>query len=450
MDNIYNFLKNLWKEINKETKKNFSFFFAILFVISIPLSLGLNNFFLVSLLTTLLIRYKKATSKFSKNLVYPIVLFAIMCFSYFWSINQFETLKAIPKSIVLLLLPTTFMFFNTFSKNQIEKLKKYYSYAMVVYVLYFLMRAIVRYILLKDSRIFYYHGNYNDDFGLVPKLLNAIHFSVFVSLSYFYFIIKEYKSIMNKIVISLLFLFIILLSSKNIILIFLLLNLIYFFFYSKVANKMRIRNLILLVTIIGTILFFGKIKQRFSEEFKTNTNRSITHNVVEKTSDNVHYVSIKEAWTGKKFTPNDFFPGTAFRVYQISVFLEFLKEEPIFWNGFGLNASYPKLEEKGKAYNVFLGNEKSEGYQKKNFHNQYIQIFAELGIFGLIILILMLIVSLKKGFENKDFLHISFTILMISLFLTESFLSRQRGVVFFTLFYCLFNLNNTGKKNNKL
>jgi len=50
-------------------------------------------------------------------------------------------------------------------------------------------------------------------------------------------------------------------------------------------------------------------------------------------------------------------------------------------------------------------------------------------------------------FKSKDFIHFVFAFLMISLFLTESFLWRQRGVVFFTMLYCLFNsgivLNNS-------
>ena len=59
----------------------------------------------------------------------------------------------------------------------------------------------------------------------------------------------------------------------------------------------------------------------------------------------------------------------------------------------------------------------------------------------------MLFVNIKNAFQSKDFMHITFSVLMISLFLTESFLWRQRGVVFFTLFYCLFNLKNTVKTN---
>ena len=202
---------------------------------------------------------------------------------------------------------------------------------------------------------------------------------------------------------------------------------------------MRLRNSIILLSIIILVFSFGKIKERFYLEFQSNSGKSISHNVVTGIPEGVHNVSIYEAWNNEKFTPNDFFPGTAFRVYQARLFFEFLNDEPIFWNGFGLNASFKKLEEKAKNYNVFTGNDELEGYQKKNFHNQYIQIFAELGLIGFVLLVLILFINLKNALNNKDFIHIAFAILMISLFLTESFLWRQRGMIFFALFYCLFN-----------
>jgi O-antigen ligase len=80
-----------------------------------------------------------------------------------------------------------------------------------------------------------------------------------------------------------------------------------------------------------------------------------------------------------------------------------------------------------------------EGYQNKNFHNQYVQIFADIGFFGFILLLVMLVTNVLKALKNKDFVHFAFAFLMISLFLTESFLLRQRGVVFFVTMYCLFN-----------
>uniref|UniRef100_UPI004048EBC5 O-antigen ligase family protein n=1 Tax=Flavobacterium sp. TaxID=239 RepID=UPI004048EBC5 len=150
-----------------------------------------------------------------------------------------------------------------------------------------------------------------------------------------------------------------------------------------------------------------------------------------------------EAWNNEKFTHNDFFPGTSFRVYQFRMFTDFMEEEPIFWKGFGLNASLIKLLEKEKQYNLY------PGYGSFNFHNQYVQNFAELGVVGFVLLILILLLNTKIAFNYKDFLHIAFSILMISLFLTESFLWRQRGVIFFMAFYCLFNVSAQFKIDRK-
>ena len=446
---IYNSLKNVWNNLLNESKTNISFLPLVLLMVSIPLKLGINNVFLVVFVVSILMNKNKSKLSFSLVLMLPILLFLWMGLSYFWSIDPSRTITAIPKEITLLIIPLSFSFI-LISKSQKQTSIRIYSFAMVFFVVYYLVRAIIRYVITQDSRVFFYHGENGDDYGLVPKLLNAIHFSVFVAIAFFYFFTQEVKTKLNIGLSLLLFGFIVLLSSKNIFLVLIILIAIYLLFYSKIANKMRLRNIILFFVVIGLVFSFGKIQERFYLEFQSNTGKSISHNVVSGLNEGVNNLSIYDAWNKEKFTTNDFFPGTSFRVYQARLFFEFLEEEPIFWKGFGLNASLIKIEEKGKKYDVFLGDEKTEGYQMKNFHNQYIQNFAELGVIGFVLLILILGLNLKNAVKSKDFLHIAFAILMISLFLTESFLWRQRGVVFFTVFYCLFNTMYLPEKENKL
>ena len=124
-----------------------------------------------------------------------------------------------------------------------------------------------------------------------------------------------------------------------------------------------------------------------------------------------------------------------------------LQEDSIVLTGYGLNATDFRIAEKGKEHNLYSGDATHEGYQKKNFHNQYIQTFAELGIFGLLLLLIMVLLNIKNAIKTKNFVSISFAVLMISLFLTESFLSRQRGVVFFSTLYCLFNSESNNNKS---
>lgn len=446
MVNIYSFLKNVFQDIKNQNNENSLFLLVLLLLITIPFPYFVNNILLVLFLIFSIKNYKKHNYKCSLSLALPLILYGIMAFSYFWSIDQKATLSALPKEITLILFPVAFVFNHHFSEPQIEKTKKYFSYSMVILALYFLIRATVRYFIHQDSRVFFYHGNNDLDFGLVPKLLNAIHVSVFVAMGFFYFISKEIKSNFDYLATILLFGFILLLSSKNIILVVILLSLFYFFYFSKSSHKLRLRNLIVFGILIALVFSFGRIKNRFLSEFQANTDKSLSTNVIEGVPDGVHYVSIKEAWSNETFTANDYFPGTAFRVYQFRIFTELLGENNILFTGFGLNASYPKIEEKANQYHLYQGNNDDNGYQNKNFHNQYIQTFAELGICGFLVLVLMLLINLKNALKSKDFVHFSFGILMISLFLTETFLWRQRGVVFFTLFYCLLNANDSRRK----
>ena len=66
-----------------------------------------------------------------------------------------------------------------------------------------------------------------------------------------------------------------------------------------------------------------------------------------------------------------------------------------------MNASYPKIEAKGAAYHVYQGDDFNDGYQKMNFHNQYVQNFAELGVFGFLLIVMMLFITEKNALKRK-------------------------------------------------
>jgi hypothetical protein len=110
-----------------------------------------------------------------------------------------------------------------------------------------------------------------------------------------------------------------------------------------------------------------------------------------------------------------------------------LAEDSVFFAGYGLNASDFRIRQKQIEHNLF------EGYGQKIF-TMNMSGFCRIRVFGLVLLLIMVTINLRNALKSKDFMHISFAVLMISLFLTESFLSRQRGIIFFTIMYCLFNL----------
>jgi hypothetical protein len=191
--------------------------------------------------------------------------------------------------------------------------------------------------------------------------------------------------------------------------------------------------------MVVAVLLVPKIRDRFFIEYQTiYTDNSI--NSATEAEGKVNTISLNEAWNKERFEHNDFFSGTALRLYQIRIFKELLYEENILFTGYGLEASQEKIREKAKQHNLY------PDYGTFNFHNQYVQTFAELGIFGLLVLLLLLFINLKNAWQNKDFIHIVFAVTMIMLFLTESFFCRQRGVIFFITLYCIFNTINNPKK----
>ena len=184
---------------------------------------------------------------------------------------------------------------------------------------------------------------------------------------------------------------------------------------------------------ILSVFFIKQVQDRILEEYQT----SFVDNTIYK-NDNpnqkTYNISLDQAWNSTIFKSNSFFPGTAYRVFQARIFKEIILNKNYMWiTGTGLNASDRLIKIKHQHYHLF------QTLNYHNFHNQYLQFFAEIGFFGFLLLIAMVLLNLKKAILNKDFLHIVFAVTMFVLFLTESLLCRQRGIVFFITLYCLFN-----------
>lgn len=434
-------MKQIITNIKQYQHDNPNFIWVVSVLLSIPLDYKINSAFLLLFFINTVFNFKKTNFRFQFYLIVPLLLYLLMFLSYFWSIAPSLTWPALSKELSLLVVPICFWMSKPQTTQQKNSILAFYSYGILLYAVFYLTKASIRYYLTQNSNVFFYHE-------LVTKDVNAIHVSVYVAMAFFYFLTKPVRSFIDFFALSLLLLLVLLLSSINIIVAFFGLVVLYYLFYTKLSKKMRLKNLIMMLALLCVLPFVGKTNEWFKHEYETMMTDSTINDVISKNETIVYNVSIKQAWTNKSFRANDFFPGTAFRVYQFRIFLEMLQEDAVFWTGYGLNASYPKIEAKGIHYKIYLGTSTTEGYQKKNFHNQYVQNFAELGIFGFLLLVIMLFINIKNALVTQNFIQISFAFLMISLFLTESFLWRQRGVVFFTTMYCLFNIQNTYKFTN--
>jgi O-antigen ligase len=437
----YNFLRTVSQKLKQENSHHPLFLPILLSLVCIPCLYAANSMALVLLALVTLYTFKKRNARIDWVLMLPVLLYLLMALSLIWTVDMDESSHAISKELPLLIIPVCFMLFPVVSTETRHKIIRYYSFAMAGYCVFYLVKAIIRFALSGNGDVFFYHE-------LVTTDVNAIHVSIYVSVAFFYFFSKARKTTAEIVSAALLLLTVTLLSSKNVLVVFLILAAVYYMFFSGVSRRMRLTTVGVGVLLLMSLALVPQIRDRFSIEIKTAMNDNTVNNNIG--HGNVRNMSIRQAWSNNDFTPNDYFSGTPFRVYQFRVFLELMNEDDVWLTGYGLNGSYIKVEKKTLSHNLFAGDATRAGYQKKNFHNQYVQNFAELGVFGFLLLVAMLFVNLKNGLRRKDFVHISFAVLMISLFLTESFLWRQRGVTFFTMMYCLLNAGMAIEKNKKI
>ena len=397
----------------------------------ILITLPLKNIFVsiatISLVITSFFLNKSQGFNFKRAFFIPILFFGIMAMSLLWTKNYNDTLSGIQKALSFIVIPMVFFAIPQVSKESLNNIFRIYGFGMVFYAVFYIAIASKCYLETNNTNVFF-------NINLVPIDPGAIYMSVFASLALFYFVQIEKKKSIEKVALSIITVFIFLLSSKSIITIDFIIIVWFYAFYAKIPNGTKVLTILAVsLFLLFSIFFVKEVKDRFLVEYETAFVDNISHGKLNKKPEKTHNVSIKEAWTNTKFQQTDFFPGTALRVYQARIFKEMLQEEPLFLKGFGLEASQYRIRQKAKEHNLFYD------YGEFNFHNQYIQSLAELGIVGLLLLVIMLFVNLNNGLLKKDFLHIAFAITMIMLFLSESFFCRQRGIVFFILLYCLFN-----------
>ena len=398
------------------SKKVFTYLISLI-ICSLPLPLIISTIFYVALVFFTI--YYAIVNKIKPNFknVYFILFYTVMVLSYFWSIDKNLTIIGIGRKSAFLILPILFAFIPKFNSEEIKRVFRYFTYAMVLNAIFFISMSTTHFLLTGSLSSLTRHELVS------PLNLNRIYVSLFTVVAVFHLIYNEKKNFINILLLVLLAIFILLLSSKTIILTTIIVLIVL-----SLRKKISIvdpKN-ILFATII-LVIGFGIFKYNpkfYSELIPTK---------------------YREVITKKDFEKNYYFNGAELRILYSRFLFEFEKEQDIFFTGFGLNATQDKLNEKCIQYKV------PDGYGTEfNFHNQYNQTLAELGVFVLLLLISILYLGFRKAIKNRDRFSIAVLIIFIALLFTESVFNRQRGIYFFIIVYCLLNTTheNLTRKNN--
>lgn len=347
---------------------------------------------------------KKPT--FTLQLFLPVLLYLYLALTYFWSMDKALTLTGAFRLLSLLLVPIAFSIMPKISVRQLKIILKFFTTANVVLAVFFIVSASIRYFETKDIQQFTYHN-------LVQDLdLNAVYVSAYFALSFFYVISGRQKKIMHLFLALFLLVMILLLSSKTIIFITITGIVVYLMkFIKNPVSFFKKKWSIILLGLLAVFILSKPIINRIIAESKTN---------------------FEEVVNNEKFNKVYPWTGTSFRMLQLRILKEQIREERIFFSGFGLFASRDNLKERHIALNTY------PGYHTYNYHNLYAQVLAESGVIGLLLLLTLIFFLLYKASKTKSFIFFMFGILMTIWFFSESVLWVQRGVLFFIIFYCAF------------
>jgi O-antigen ligase len=83
-----------------------------------------------------------------------------------------------------------------------------------------------------------------------------------------------------------------------------------------------------------------------------------------------------------------------------------------------------------------------------NAHNQYFSFLIKAGIIGLLIYLYVLYFSFSKAVQKRDFLFLSFLILISVVSISENILDVNKGIFFYSFFLSLFLLGKSKEKTN--
>ena len=360
-------------------------------------SISLAVFSVVSLLNAAFNRLKKI-----RALAPPIIYFVVIVISLTLLEDGENVSSKLVRALPFLFIPLSFSFVNALTRKGIQRIFVAFSNVLVLYTILLLINAIVRYKANKNIDVFFYHE--------LSSLfdINAVYLSMVLLLSYI-FLLTKIKAIWDYFKLVFIIAAIVLLSSKMILLLAIALSV---FIGLKRTSPLKIKILFLSVFSLLSVALLNsnKINERVNDEMQSN---------------------LTEVLTTEKFNHVYFWTGSSIRLFQARVFWELLQEEKKYFFGYGFNSSQEQIKAKHIQYNLY------PGFHNYNFHNQYLQTMAELGIIGLLSLGFIFINFLKITFKSRSLFSILIALVFLILFLTESYLVRQRGIVYFLFYYCL-------------
>jgi O-antigen ligase len=328
----------------------------------------------------------------------------------------------VEKDATLLAIPFIICAGPFADEHSFRRLMNAYCLILLAACLYCLAVAALHYRDEKNISVFFYHP-----FSHAIHE-NAIYFSLFMIFGLLYLLSPGCRIETTRLsaktgkYLRLFFIWffigIIILLASKLLLLFLFLILIHFILrrYPIGENKklMGLMGLGILL-VLGTVaLTRNPIKERYLDIYYGDLNL------------------IRQ----KKFGQATYFNGVQLRLLEWQFALQILEEKRAWLIGVSPGDSQDLLNEKYIEADMYIGDpsRNSSGFLTYNFHNQYIENFVQSGVIGLAVFLYLcgLLISVVWKWRTREAFFT--VVILLTLFVTESFITLQHGVFLFSFF----------------
>jgi len=355
--------------------------------------------------------------KASHVIVFPIYLLIILLIGLLYTKDLNQGFNVLTLNIPLA-LPFLIYRANILDSKDFEKIIVFFSVFLVFFVSFFIFKQIeidnITTTVYKLNSLF------------ATEIIHPSYLTIYMIFSLLILYELDFKNHNKYLIFGLMLLlltFIVLLSSKLVLIIAIYFSLKLFFKFNKLQfyNKLSIIS-ILSLTLLIFIIFPSKVKQDINNYY----------NLLFKKQKAVDIYTYKKMEVG---TPTAYWN----KVNRIIIWrnsIDVIKENLPFGVGTGdyidaLNKMYKKNNESHHLYERNL-----------NSHNQFLDFLIKYGIVGFLIFSIMLAKLLFEGVTQNNKNKIIFIAVFFFFAIGENYMSRQWGVVFFSIILPLVYINN--------
>ncbi|GAA0714306.1 hypothetical protein GCM10009430_07290 [Aquimarina litoralis] len=402
-------------------------FFLFCFICLLPIlevtlvSKGLLFFFATGILLKYKTGFKNLTNIPKKHLIINVAFYVLLIITILYSFDTKQGSKAIVRQLSLFLFPFIIFYFLDLSKKQIIQLAKVFVFANVISSLYLIIYVINYYGIDNIDGVLSFYSGLDFRSAIETdsyKEWHPAYIGAFIMASILILIHGIYSTTSKKVKLSnvgLIVFFIsmlLLLNSRTAFYSLIIITPIQLLLETKSLKNKIVMFLVYLVCI-GVLGYFVvneySLYYRLLLQIEKAYDWLITGEILEVAVDPRYYI------------------------YQCNY--ELFLEKP--WLGYGIGDIQYNLN------NCYLDNEYFKLYNNEfNSHSNYFFLLLSGGILILGSFLFLIIHNIRHSIRNKDYLFFSFLILFLLVGISESFLVRLNGILFFSIFNSVLYYRN--------